>query len=88
MAIYPSMWSVDEESLGEHSQNSHSLYYQQSYTILVEIKGTIKIRHITAVSNDVNDPQPLKPTHFLTGRPNVYHCQEIFTDKELNNKGK
>ena len=68
--------------------NSHPVYDQQLYTILVEIEGTINSQPITPVSDDINDFQPLTPNHFLIGRPSLYHRQAIFTEKELNSKRK
>ena len=68
--------------------NVHPVYEQQLYTILVEIEGTLNNRPITPVSDDINDFQPLTPNHFLIRRPSLYHRQGIFTEKELNSKGK
>ena len=68
--------------------NSHPVYNQQLYTILVEIEGTINSQPITPVNDDINDFQPLTPNHFLIGRPSLYHHQAIFTEKELNSKRK
>ena len=68
--------------------NSHPVYNQQLYTILVEIEGTINRRPITQVSDNINGFQPLTPNHFLIDRPSLYHRQEIFTEKELISKRK
>ena len=66
----------------------HPVYDQQLYTILVKIEGTINSRPITPVSDDINYFQPLTPSHFLIGRPSLYHRQGRFTEKELNSKRK
>ena len=68
--------------------NGHPVYDQKLYTIVVEIEGTINSRTITPVSDEINNFQTLTPNHFLIGRPSLYHCQGIFTEKELNTKMK
>ncbi|GBN74693.1 hypothetical protein AVEN_206945-1, partial [Araneus ventricosus] len=44
-----------------------SLTYEELYTVLVEIEAVINSRPITYLYSNVNEPDPLSPSHFLTG---------------------
>ncbi|GBL80190.1 hypothetical protein AVEN_29166-1 [Araneus ventricosus] len=44
-----------------------SLTYEELYTVLVEIQAVINSRPITYLYSNVNEPDPLSPSHFLTG---------------------
>lgn len=45
-----------------------NLSFEEMCTILTEAEAVIKSRPITYVHNEVNEPQPLTPAHFLVGQ--------------------
>ncbi|GBM38558.1 hypothetical protein AVEN_110219-1 [Araneus ventricosus] len=50
-----------------YSLGKSSLTYEELYTVLVEIEAVINSRPITYLYSNVNEPDPLSPSHFLTG---------------------
>ncbi|GBO02716.1 hypothetical protein AVEN_51427-1 [Araneus ventricosus] len=44
-----------------------SLTYEELYAVIVEIEAVINSRPITYLFSNVNEPDPLSPSHFLTG---------------------
>lgn len=44
-----------------------SLSFEEMTTILTEVEATLNSRPLTFVNNDLNEPQPLTPAHFLVG---------------------
>ncbi|GBM28342.1 hypothetical protein AVEN_229526-1 [Araneus ventricosus] len=51
----------------KHILGKYSLTYEELYTVLVEIEAVINSRPITYLYSNVNEPDPLSPSHFLTG---------------------
>ena len=53
------------------------------YTFLCEVDAVLNSRPLTAISDDINDLEPLTPNHSLTGassmnyRPAVFHSKEV-----------
>lgn len=45
-----------------------SLSFEELTTILTEVEATVNSRPLTFVSNDLDEPQPLTPAHFLVGK--------------------
>ncbi|KAL1282334.1 hypothetical protein QQF64_001137 [Cirrhinus molitorella] len=45
-----------------------SLSYEELTSLLTEIEATINSRPLTFVYNDLQEPQPLTPAHFLVGK--------------------
>lgn len=45
-----------------------SLEYKEFETILLEVEAILNSRPLTFVSNEVDDPSPLCPSHFLIGK--------------------
>ncbi|GFQ85317.1 DUF5641 domain-containing protein, partial [Trichonephila clavata] len=44
-----------------------SLMYEELNTVLIEVEAAISSRPLTYVYNDVNEPDPLTPSHFTVG---------------------
>ncbi|GFR30583.1 DUF5641 domain-containing protein [Trichonephila clavata] len=44
-----------------------SLMYEELNTVLIEVEAVINSRPLTYVYNDVNEPDPLTPSHFTVG---------------------
>lgn len=44
------------------------LNFEEMCTLLTEAEAIINSRPLTYVHNDVNEPQPLTPAHFLVGQ--------------------
>ena len=53
------------------------------YTFLCEVDAVLNSRPLTAISDDINDLEPLTPNHSSTGassmnyRPGVFHSKEV-----------
>ena len=45
-----------------------SLSFEEMTTILTEVEATLNSRPLTFVNNDLDEPQPLTPAHFLVGK--------------------
>ncbi|XP_030579763.1 uncharacterized protein LOC115776287 [Archocentrus centrarchus] len=45
-----------------------SLSFEEMTTILTEVEATLNSRPLTFVSNNLDEPQPLTPAHFLVGK--------------------
>ena len=45
-----------------------SLNFEEMCTVLTEVEATINSRPLTFVHNEVDEPQPLTPAHFLVGK--------------------
>ncbi|CAI5682672.1 unnamed protein product [Oreochromis niloticus] len=45
-----------------------SLHFEEMCTVLAEVEATLNSRPLTFVHNEVNEPQPLTPAHFLVGK--------------------
>ena len=57
------------------------LTLEELKTGLSEIENVLYQRPLTYVFNDANEPEPLKPTHFLLVVSNIkypYHVAELF----------
>lgn len=50
-------------------------------TMVVEIEAILNDRPLTYVSSDIDDPQPLTPSHLLYGRKIVTLPHELITDE-------
>lgn len=44
------------------------LNFEELTTMLTEVEAVLNSRPLSYVHNDVSDPQPLKPSHFLVGK--------------------
>lgn len=45
-----------------------SLNFEEMCTVLTEVEATLNSRPLTFVHNEVDEPQPLTPAHFLVGK--------------------
>lgn len=53
------------------------LNFEEMCTILTEVEAVINSRPLTYVHNNMNEPQPLTPAHFLVGQTHLYASQAI-----------
>ena len=60
------------------------LTFDELHTVLVEIEAMLNDRPLTYVSDEVSDPQPLTPSHFLYGRKLTSLPHDIFDTDELS----
>ena len=61
-------------------------------TVIVEIEAHLNNRHLTYVSTEMNEPEPLTPSHLLYGRvintlPHTLTTQDELTDKDFREAG-
>jgi len=56
---------------------------QQLQTVIVEIESMLNYRPLTYVNTDLQDPQPLTPSHLLSGR----RMQHFKDQEEISDPG-
>ncbi|XP_054279078.1 uncharacterized protein LOC128997464 [Macrosteles quadrilineatus] len=65
------LWEAGVKSMKHHLKRvvgNVSLTHEATYTVLTLIEACLNSRPLTPISNHPNDPLPLTPGHFLTGR--------------------
>lgn len=66
------IWEAGVKSVKHHLRRvlgNQSLTANKMYTVLTQIEACLNSRPLVPVSQELSDPQPLTPGHFLIGRP-------------------
>ena len=66
------LWEAAVKSMKRHLRRIvglRILSYEELNTLVIQIESILNSRPLSAISNDPNDLQPIKPAHFLLGRP-------------------
>lgn len=66
------VWEAAVKSMKKHMKKSvgkQTLTKDQLYQLSVQIEGCLNSRPLWPMSDDVNDPMPLTPAHFVLGKP-------------------
>ena len=53
------------------------------YTFLCKVEAALNSRPLTAISDDINDLEPLTPNHLLTGASSMNYSPGVFHSKEV-----
>ena len=62
---------------------SRTLTHDTLSTFVFEVAGMMNGRHLTQVSSDFRDVEPITPNHFLLGRPSPNFLPGIFLDQSV-----
>ena len=74
------LWETSVKSMKRHLRRVVGLQilsFEEQNTLVIEIEGILNSRHLSTMSSDSNDLQPITPAHFLLGKSAKIYLQFV-----------
>lgn len=81
------LWEAGVRSTKTHLKRvigDTTLTYEELSTVLAQVEACLNSRPISVLNNDLNDPLPLTPGHFLVGEPLLNLADEDCTQLNIS----